>query len=320
MAATNLPHTPSASNTSPDRKWEAALGRYQRLRARADRAPEGAPDIDALVEDYHIAMDHLVENVRAPDGDALIFKFDLAKERWEGFDLHDDWYEAFKKDVRYLCGHAEPVKHSDQDATWKLAVLAEKQARTLMERFRSKELAQIYTAYDQGTATYKEVRQVEDEWDAFTDAHSTAVDLLTLTPAPDLQAVALKVRLAYDDDAYHRDDGYTKLQVLQSDLDRLAAAPVSPSASAAASCTPFDVALRNYLAEYHAYNNASPQTAEEEEPLAKAFDRAERALDREPPQTAEDFVRKYVALHMDGGNLRRETVERLVEDGRRIVG
>lgn len=45
-------------------------------------------------------MDHLIENVPAPDGEALAVKIELAATR--DIPMHDEWIAAFAADARRL--------------------------------------------------------------------------------------------------------------------------------------------------------------------------------------------------------------------------
>lgn len=90
------------SPASPRVRWEAALRDYQMKRRYCDSLHVDDLRSEAALDAYCIAMDHLVENVPAPNTDALLYKMELAKERWDGFSLPTEWMDAFMSDVRYL--------------------------------------------------------------------------------------------------------------------------------------------------------------------------------------------------------------------------
>ncbi|RZF64002.1 hypothetical protein EWE75_13580 [Sphingomonas populi] len=91
------------ANHSHASEWDAALSDYHQKKATAERM--GATDedgVDAAVDAYCMAMDHLVENVRAPTFAALTYKIELAKERWTDFPMPEEWLNAFAADIRKL--------------------------------------------------------------------------------------------------------------------------------------------------------------------------------------------------------------------------
>ena len=92
--------------TSSDSAWAAALAEYQRLREHSDVLPADHPDEDAAIDRYCEAMDHLVQDVRAPDADAIVTKIELARTRWDGFTIPDEWLDAIIADVRHIGGAA----------------------------------------------------------------------------------------------------------------------------------------------------------------------------------------------------------------------
>lgn len=83
--------------------WRDALTDYEAKKAYWDRCDASrSPNCDKAGEIALSAQDHLVENVRAPNVEAAIFKMELAKERWEGFSIPDEWLDVFAADLRHL--------------------------------------------------------------------------------------------------------------------------------------------------------------------------------------------------------------------------
>lgn len=72
--------------------WDRAVANYLHHRAISDalvgdgeRLADGTYECDRLVDNYCEAMDDLIDDVRAPDLQALLYKLDLAQERAGGF-------------------------------------------------------------------------------------------------------------------------------------------------------------------------------------------------------------------------------------------
>lgn len=85
------------------RRFEDALTEYQRLRKISDDCPLGEPHEDQMVDDYCVAMDHLIDEVPAPDLNAVIVKWELAQARAEGFcGLIGDHEASIMADLRRL--------------------------------------------------------------------------------------------------------------------------------------------------------------------------------------------------------------------------
>lgn len=88
------------SNRDTRAAWDTARKGYDDARARFDALPIGTPDEDAACDVWVNAMDHLIANVPAPDGEALAIKIELAATR--DIQLPDEWLEAFAADARRL--------------------------------------------------------------------------------------------------------------------------------------------------------------------------------------------------------------------------
>lgn len=83
--------------------FNEAYEQYKRVRAISDAMPPGADGEDAAVDEYCVAMDHLIEKVRAPSIAALRIKIALADSRAEGFcGWFDDHRNAIMEDLAYL--------------------------------------------------------------------------------------------------------------------------------------------------------------------------------------------------------------------------
>jgi len=93
---------------SPRADWDAALADMQEKKAAWDRwCAEDNNDLAVPACDaWAAAQDHLVEKVRAPDAEALVAKFEMARERWDGFTIPDEWLDAFAADALTLAGKA----------------------------------------------------------------------------------------------------------------------------------------------------------------------------------------------------------------------
>lgn len=83
MADTTNSTSARLTNGRPS-TWGQAYAEYRHARAVSDALEPDDEGGDEAIETYCAAMDHLLENVRAPDGHALQVKRALAKERYEG--------------------------------------------------------------------------------------------------------------------------------------------------------------------------------------------------------------------------------------------
>lgn len=83
--------------------WNTAHQAYLTARAYFEAIPIGTPSEDAALDVWVEAMNHLIENVPSPDGEALAIKIELAASR--EIELYDEWVAALAADARRL--HAE---------------------------------------------------------------------------------------------------------------------------------------------------------------------------------------------------------------------
>ena len=83
--------------------WVIAVRNYEAKRKYCDELPlDDEPAGDLAVEAYCDAQDHLVENLPSPDREALLFKMQLGRERWESTELPVAWHDAYVADIRRL--------------------------------------------------------------------------------------------------------------------------------------------------------------------------------------------------------------------------
>lgn len=84
--------------------FEAGLAEYRAKRTISDMTPTDHEDADRNVDTYCESMDFLVEKIPAPDIAAVITKFELSIERWDGFELHENYAGAILADLKRLAG------------------------------------------------------------------------------------------------------------------------------------------------------------------------------------------------------------------------
>lgn len=92
-----------AERTQARAAWDAAHTAYTDARAHFEALPIGDSADDAASDVWLEAMDHLIENVPAPNGKALAIKVELAASR--DIPFHPEWTAAIATDAR--CLHAE---------------------------------------------------------------------------------------------------------------------------------------------------------------------------------------------------------------------
>ncbi|KKC27317.1 hypothetical protein [Sphingomonas sp. SRS2] len=74
--------------------FDHAYDAYRKLRAFSDAMADDDPQCDAAMDAYCVAMDHLIENVRAPDIASLRIKFNLIESRCAD---HAGWFQTFRE-------------------------------------------------------------------------------------------------------------------------------------------------------------------------------------------------------------------------------
>jgi hypothetical protein len=83
--------------------WNEAIETYRAARAASDDLPDQPEDPkEAAIEDYCRAMDHLIDNVPAPNIPAVITKLELMRERYEGLEVPPTSETAVMGDLRRL--------------------------------------------------------------------------------------------------------------------------------------------------------------------------------------------------------------------------
>lgn len=90
----------NATTVNPRAVWDEAHRSYLDKRAEYEAIPLGTAGEDEAVNVWMEAMDHLIEKVPAPDGEALAIKIELAATR--DIPMYDQWIAAFAADARRL--------------------------------------------------------------------------------------------------------------------------------------------------------------------------------------------------------------------------
>lgn len=88
------------TTTNPRAAFDAAHRAYTDAFAHFEAMPLGDDRENAALDKWVAAMDHLIENVPAPDGEALAIKIELAATR--DIPMYDEWIAAFAADARRL--------------------------------------------------------------------------------------------------------------------------------------------------------------------------------------------------------------------------
>lgn len=81
--------------------WRLAHQSYLDKRAHFEAMPIGTPEENVALDAWVAAMNHLIENAPAPDGEALAIKIELAATR--EIEMYPEWIAAFAADARRLC-------------------------------------------------------------------------------------------------------------------------------------------------------------------------------------------------------------------------
>lgn len=85
---------------NPRAAFEAAHQAYIDAFAHFEDLPIGDPGETAALDAWIAAMDHVIEDVPAPDGEALAVKIELAATR--DIEMYPEWIAAFTADARRL--------------------------------------------------------------------------------------------------------------------------------------------------------------------------------------------------------------------------
>lgn len=92
-------HRPDDTNSD---QWLVALAYYRAKRTASDAIDIDAPGGDEAIDAYCVAMDHLIEEIPAPDLPAAVLKFELMKERFEGMEYPRSTVTAIIADLKRL--------------------------------------------------------------------------------------------------------------------------------------------------------------------------------------------------------------------------
>lgn len=106
---------------------------------------------------------------------------------------------------------------------WELAVCSVTGAEIVERQFYRDHVEPIYFAQSAGLATLAEVYAVEDVLNAHGGAHTDAVNALSRTPAPTLEALKVKIATAHSDglfDGTHKNSD-AAIEAILSDISRL---------------------------------------------------------------------------------------------------
>lgn len=156
---------------------------------------------------------------------------------------------------------------------------------------------------------YQRVSEIEEaRVTAFLQPMWNASYALFWIPAPTLQAALFKLELAQHEEL-HLDENasgtVSAMDQIAADFARLQSSQPDP--------------VTRYWAAFDAYNAAGYD--ENGDPLGDAeFDAATQALDDWVPATAYDFIRKFEAMHFEGGNPNEERSAILEREAAMILG
>ncbi|MBN9146232.1 hypothetical protein J2X73_004472 [Novosphingobium sp. 1748] len=136
--------------TQRPKDWDSALAEYEAAQACSNALRKSDPLSDAARDACCEALDHLVENVRAPSLQALSYKIGLSQKHWETWGRPDEWLQAFQADLDSL---AKPALSA---ASCTKPDLADNSAADETER----------NGWDQLFKAYQTAKAAEDTYDA----------------------------------------------------------------------------------------------------------------------------------------------------------
>lgn len=123
---------------------------------------------------------------------------------------------------------AAPMLVCLPDPTWEAALAAERAAADASELYYALHVAPAIQAHDAGTGSYAQARDAEEAWGDYTSAHAVAINNLLATPAPTLEAVALKLRFGIKDWVFDGSEHSLDLiAIIADDIERLAGRAVA---------------------------------------------------------------------------------------------
>lgn len=210
--------------------WGVAMARYETAqRNRADmlereKAGEAIDrdEDDRICNELYDARDTVLA-LPAPGRAELVWKLETAIS-----DISDQsgvsWIvptlAPTVAEVRaYLVGHCS----DDIKKAWSLALKAERDACTAAEVYYRDVATPVFSANDAGLASIEEVHAQEQAYNELLSAHHRAVTALVMTPAPDWQAVLLKLSAEGNAEWYFdgSDECQQALQAVSADIRRL---------------------------------------------------------------------------------------------------
>lgn len=196
--------------------FEAGLAEYRAKRAIADMAPDDDPDAEGKkkVEDWCESMEFLIENIPAPDIAAVITKFDLVTERYEGFEFPVWAGAAIKADLRRLSGADDNDGASPDD----VAPLSWHEA---MRNYRRR--AEALELHPAGYVTPDDPndKRLQEAVIPVSQAADAALLALIQTPAPDHAALIAKMDICRAEHVDDRFDGIDVHALITADVKRL---------------------------------------------------------------------------------------------------
>ncbi|KHS43403.1 hypothetical protein [Novosphingobium subterraneum] len=111
---------------------------------------------------------------------------------------------------------------STNASIWEAALKVESEARDIAERFYNEDAKPVFDAHDAGAAAYAAVLEREEGYDTLTSVHYDTLKALFITPAPTLEAVAVKLRMGCADCFFDGSKAsFEVLSAIAGDVERL---------------------------------------------------------------------------------------------------
>ena len=212
-------------------EWDAALAHYLASKAANDATPNDAPAlvVDQAEEASASAMDRLIEEVPAPNAEALVYKLRLALDRAVGFeeDLFADHRNAIEADLQRLACRPPAPRETLIQAMYRRWEAAQ-------EAYNANDAAHLHnpTGREEGAENMRRERAMQ-EMLATADGLEHSIMLLEPESLDDVQILLLLADGAIEAaDPEHRDFAKTQeaaARAIAAALHYLAKA--APSAS-----------------------------------------------------------------------------------------
>lgn len=113
-------------------------------------------------------------------------------------------------------------------AVWGTLLAAYEELKAAQNAFYAAKISPLVTARDSeqpnteaARALNRQIGEQEAKFDAYVDRTETAIDAVLFAEAPDLAAVAIKLRIIVDEDAVHYTDAASIMSALSRDVTRL---------------------------------------------------------------------------------------------------